>query len=279
MANEPFARRLTLRKAGQVKLLGETPNQLGANRSCRPPRRCQNYFLAKKGKIIKPRIAQISGVQQDCRFEFEKCGQLLSAHTGHWNESPGVDSNKVSRLTPVLEQVCSFKEPSPPKLYGLGGGVGRGLGVGANLGVGVGLAVDVGVGETVAVAVAVGVDVGVGEAVLVAVAVAVGVDVGVEEAVLVAVDVGLGVGVGVPDCAQYLPPVLNLPRTPPPPQIIISLPVHTAVCKVRASGALIVLVAVQLSLPGSYLPPVLRTRGKPSSPPQTIISLPVHTAV
>jgi hypothetical protein len=157
--------------------------------------------------------------------------------------------------------------------------------VGANLGVGDGLAVDVGVGDTVAVAV--GVDVGVGETVAVVVAVAVGVDVGVgvEEAVLVAVDVGLGVGVtvgvgvGAPDCAQYLPPVLNLPRTPPPPQIIISLPVHTAVCKVRASGALIVLVAVQLSLPGSYLPPVLRTRGKPSSPPQTIISLPVHTAV
>jgi hypothetical protein len=106
MANEPFARRLTLRKAGQVELLGETPNQPGANRSCRPPPGgCQNYFLAKKGKIIKPRIAQISGVQQDCRFEFEKCGQVLSARTGDWNESPGVDSNKVSRLTPVLEQV------------------------------------------------------------------------------------------------------------------------------------------------------------------------------
>ena len=147
--------------------------------------------------------------------------------------------------------------------------------MGADLGVGVGLAV--GVGDTVLVAVAV--DVAVGEAVLVAVAV----DVGVEEAVLVAVDVGLGVavgvGVGVPDCAQYLPPVLNLPRTPPPPQIIISLPVQTAVCKVRGSGALMMLVAVQLSLPGLYLPPVLRTTGKPWSPPQTIISLPVHTAV
>ena len=77
--------------------------------------------------------------------------------------------------------------------------------MGANLGVGNGLAVDVGVGDTVPV----------------------GVDVGVEEAVLVAVDVGLGVGE--PDCAQYLPPVLNLLRTLAPPQIIISLPVQTAV--------------------------------------------------
>ena len=215
-----------------MDLLGETPNQLGANRSCRPlPGVVKTIFWRKRVK----------------------------------------------------------SEPCPPKPYGLGGGVGRGLGVGANLGVGDGLAVDVGVGDTVAVAV--GVDVGVGETALVAVAVdvavavgetelvAVAVGVGVEEAVLVAVDVGLGVGVGAPDCAQYLPPVLNLPPTPPPPQIIISLPVQTAVCKVRASGALMVLVAVQLSLPGSYLPPVLRTRGKPSSPPQTIISLPVQTAV
>src|SRR6266403_1038500 len=49
------------------------------------------------------------------------------------------------------------KNPSPPKPYGLGGGVGRGLGVGADLGVGEGLAVDVGVGEAVPVAVGVGV--------------------------------------------------------------------------------------------------------------------------
>ena len=211
-----------------MDLLGETPNQLGANRSCRPlPEGVKTIFWRKRVK----------------------------------------------------------SEPCRPKPYGLGGGVGRGLGVGANLGVGDGLAVDGGVGDTVAV----GVDVGVGETVLVAVAVdvavavgeaelvAVAVDVGVEEAVLVAVDVGLGVGV--PDCAQYLPPVLSLPPTVPPPQTIISLPVQTAVCKVRACGASMLLVAIQLSLPGSYPPPVSRTRGKPSSPPQTIISMPVHTAV
>ena len=39
-----------------------------------------------------------------------------------------------------------------------------------------------------------------------------------------------------------------------------------------------VLVAVQLSVPGLYLPPVLKISGG-SHPPQTIISLPVHTAV
>ena len=41
-----------------------------------------------------------------------------------------------------------------------------------------------------------------------------------------------------------------------PPQTIISLPVHTAVCIARAVGALVVLVAVQLSVLGLYLPPV-----------------------
>ena len=89
-----------------------------------------------------------------------------------------------------------------------------------------------------------------------------------------AVGLGLGVAVGVgvgTDCAQYLPPVL---RTVPP-QTIISLPVQTAVCKSRPSGALVVLVAVQLSALGLNLPPVF----KEPSPPQTIISLPVQTAL
>jgi hypothetical protein len=56
--------------------------------------------------------------------------------------------------------------------------------------------------------------------------------------------------------------------------MIISLPVvQTAVAKMRPVGALIVLVAAQLSVPGLYLPPVLSL-----DPPHTIISLPVHTA-
>jgi hypothetical protein len=62
-----------------------------------------------------------------------------------------------------------------------------------------------------------------------------------------------------------------------PPQTIISLAVHTAVCWDRAAGAPVVLVAVQLSVPGLYRPPVLKK--VLLSPPQTIISLPVHTAV
>ena len=45
----------------------------------------------------------------------------------------------------------------------------------------------------------------------------------------------------------------------------------------RPAGAFVVLVAVQLSVPGLYLPPVFKSSN--SNPPQTIISLPVQTAV
>jgi len=44
-------------------------------------------------------------------------------------------------------------------------------------------------------------------------------------------------------------------------------------------GALVVLVARQLSVIGSYLLPVLGKNAKSKMPPQIIISLPVHTAV
>ena len=91
----------------------------------------------------------------------------------------------------------------------------------------------------------------------------------------------MGVGVAL-DCAQYLPPVLKsiqLGAQYLPPQTIISLPVHTAVVNNRPVGTPVVLVAVQLSVPGLYLPPVLKKTPLPSFlPPQTIISLPVHTA-
>ena len=73
----------------------------------------------------------------------------------------------------------------------------------------------------------------------------------------------------------YLPPVLGKLLVSNPPQTIISLPLHTAVCATRPVGP--VLVAVQLLVLGSYLPPVFRTNELP--PPQTIISLPLHTAV
>jgi hypothetical protein len=46
------------------------------------------------------------------------------------------------------------------------------------------------------------------------------------------------------------------------------------VCALRPSGAWVKLVAVQLSVLGSYLPPVYQ----PLTPPQTIISLPVHAS-
>src|SRR6267154_3292095 len=78
-----------------------------------------------------------------------------------------------------------------------------------------------------------------------------------------------------PNCdtfAQYLPPVSLKPGFPP--QTIISLPVQTAVCWSRASGALAVLVAVQLLVVGLYLLPVLRPP-RSTNPPQTIISPPV----
>jgi hypothetical protein len=130
-----------------------------------------------------------------------------------------------------IEQcVCLSSEKS----YGRGAGLGRGRGVGAHLpvhGVGVG----VGVGLAVGVGVAVGVAVGVGGA----------------------------------NCAQYLPPVFKETSwlTSTPPQTIISLAVPTAVCRYRPVGALVVLVAIQLSVLGLYLPPLLSAE----IPPQMII--------
>src|SRR5205809_17921 len=68
-----------------------------------------------------------------------------------------------------------------------------------------------------------------------------------------------------------------LPSSYLPPHTIISFPVQTAVCASRAWAAFMVLVAVQLSVPGLYRPPVCTTPFP--IPPQTIISVPVHTAV
>ena len=67
----------------------------------------------------------------------------------------------------------------------------------------------------------------------------------------------------------YLPPVFSIsrPTSVSPPQTIISVPVQTAVAPSRAEGALVVLVAVQLSVLGLYLPPVLKgVPGMPSAP-------------
>src|ERR1043166_5402121 len=120
---------------------------------------------------------------------------------------------------------------------GRGGSVGRGLDVSVGRGIGVGVPFGVGVG--------------------------VGVTVGVT--------VGVGVGVG-PDSAQYLPPVFKrLPEVSVPPQTIISVPVHTAVCSLRSSGALTMLVAVQTSLPGLYRWPVFVNEPTVVPPAETII--------
>ena len=94
-----------------------------------------------------------------------------------------------------------------------------------------------------------------------AVGLGLGVALGVAVAVAVAVAVGVGedvgVGVGLDAAAPDLPPVFKkLPLYPP--QTIISVLVQTAVCWNRASGALAVHVVVQLSVPGLYLPPVLK---------------------
>ena len=56
-----------------------------------------------------------------------------------------------------------------------------------------------------------------------------------------------------------------------PPQTIISLPVQTAVCSYRASGTFNILIAIQLSVLGSYRPPVSVISNPSSAPPQTII--------
>jgi hypothetical protein len=64
----------------------------------------------------------------------------------------------------------------------------------------------------------------------------------------------------------------------PSTQMIISLLVQTDVGKPRADGALVVLVAVQLSVPGLYFPSSFKAM-PPKNPPQTIISLPDQTAV
>ena len=58
------------------------------------------------------------------------------------------------------------------------------------------------------------------------------------------------VGVQLSVIGLYLPPVFSSPMSWNPPQIISSLPVHTDLSLPRASGALVVLVAVHVSSAG-----------------------------
>jgi hypothetical protein len=93
---------------------------------------------------------------------------------------------------------------------------------------------------------------------------------------------GVGVGVGVggeAGAGSYLSPAFSCTKPPTPPHTIISLPVQTAVCEDRARGALVMLVGVQLFVPGLYLPPELKVKPLGPSPPQTTISFPVQTVL
>ena len=65
-------------------------------------------------------------------------------------------------------------------------------------------------------------------------------------------------GVGAGQVPQYLPPVLKKLLPLYPPQTIICLSAQTAVCSYRPLGALVVLIAIQLSALGLYLPPVFK---------------------
>jgi len=89
--------------------------------------------------------------------------------------------------------------------------------------------------------------------------------------------------VGAGQVPQYLPPVFNkVLLSPCPPQTIICLSAQTAVCSYRPLGALVALIAIQLSVVvsvvGLYRLPVCNKPLLPA-PPQTIIWQPVHTAV
>src|SRR3989442_329375 len=88
------------------------------------------------------------------------------------------------------------------------------------------------------------------------------------------------VGVQVSVVGSYCPPVFSRgeagDKSVRPPHTTIRVPVHTAVWLVRDKGALLVDVGDQVSVVGSYRPPVLRNR--PPWPPHTTMRLPVQIA-
>src|SRR5215471_17794450 len=80
---------------------------------------------------------------------------------------------------------------------------------------------------------------------------------------------------------SYRPPVLvTWPSSPPslPPQTSMRPPVQIAVCESLPFGALTVEVGVQLSVTGSYRPPVLMSSAL-VKPPQISMRLLVQRAV
>jgi len=79
---------------------------------------------------------------------------------------------------------------------------------------------------------------------------------------------------------SYTPPVLRpLMSSGVPPHTIHLLiaAIHCALDSNLAEGAFVVVIAVQESVTGSYLPPVLRPVVPSDVPPHTSISVPVQT--
>jgi len=89
------------------------------------------------------------------------------------------------------------------------------------------------------------------------------------------------VAVQVSLAGSYRPPELRTTENPSlfPPQMTMRLPVQTAEWSVLAIGALTVEVGIQVSLRGSYWPPVLKMPEVDPLPPQIIMRFPVQTAV
>src|SRR6516162_1452537 len=84
-------------------------------------------------------------------------------------------------------------------------------------------------------------------------------------------------GVHVSESGSYRAPWVAS-SYPHPPHTSISRPLQVAVCWVRATGALTVLIGVQRSVAGSYRAPSERRVYPLPDPPQTIICRPVQTA-
>src|SRR6266498_3003600 len=89
-----------LAEEGEVALL-ESPNGLGAARSCRPPGRCQYYFLAETEKSLNRRLRGFRRYGPNRRVQFDKRGQLFI----------GTHNERLSVITVCVRD----KDRSPPR--------------------------------------------------------------------------------------------------------------------------------------------------------------------
>lgn len=92
--------------------------------------------------------------------------------------------------------------------------------------------------------------------------------------------VPVDIAVQVLEDGLYLPPVLKgMNEAFSPPHMIISVPLHIAVCENRAAGQFVpVDIALQVFDDNVYRPPLLKAL-LPLYPPHIAIWVPVHTAV